>query len=197
MIRRVVKVGGSLLLRDDLLSALPHWLDCQPPAQTLVIVGGGELIDAIRRLDKVRRINPVETHWLCVNLLDSTLELFALWFGWPQIANEEEFRRATDRGFSSERPTLISARSFYHRDTAISEARLPEDWRTTTDSIAALLAQTVDADELVLLKSCEVSNEATLSELIARGVVDEAFPIEALNSTVIRIEKLKAIDEKA
>ena len=71
--RRVVKVGGSLLTRTDLQSKLTEWLDRQGKAQHLLVIGGGELIDAIRRLDRIRPADSSDVHWQCIDLLDVTV----------------------------------------------------------------------------------------------------------------------------
>ena len=49
--RRVIKLGGSLLLRNSLRRDVLNWLSNQPPAKNIVIVGGGKIIDAVRDLD--------------------------------------------------------------------------------------------------------------------------------------------------
>lgn len=187
--RRVVKVGGSLLLRDDLREALSRWIADQSEAETLVIIGGGELIDAIRNLDRVHGSDPVETHWLCVELLETTFRLFSSWFDWECVRTRESLLAAIRSGFKTESPTLISVSAFYNRDDAVDG--VPLDWRTTSDTIAALLAQRTAAEELVLLKSCPVDPSARIRQLVELGIVDEAFP--SIESTIhsIRVETLK------
>ncbi len=189
--RRVVKVGGSLLTRKDLVSALPRWLESQGKAETLIIVGGGALIDAIRHLEEIRRGDPVETHWTCVGLLETTHRIFSQWFDWPCIGDAEELRAASQAGFSTSLPTLIAVNAFYAREqTSPSDLSVPQDWCTTTDTIAGLLAQRVAADELVLLKSCEVDPTLSVTELSRRGIIDEAFPLIASRLRTIRVERL-------
>jgi aspartokinase-like uncharacterized kinase len=191
MMRRVIKVGGSLLLRDDLLEVLPRWISRQSNAETLVVVGGGELIDAIRHLDEVRCGDPVETHWMCVDLLEPIYRIFSQWFDWPCIATPEALQWGIESGFSVDSPTLVAVSAFYDRACATDHTLdMPLDWRTTTDSIAALLAHRIDAEELVLLKSCDVEPTASLEQLARSGVVDEALPRVPLQATKIRVEKL-------
>lgn len=186
--RRVVKLGGSLLVREDLVDRLHRWYTAQRAAETLLIVGGGELIDAIRRLDRVRPGDPAAVHWRCVDLLRATFETVTEWFpGWAVIASDAQFHQQLRDGFARDRPTLVSVSAFYRRDSA---AGLPEDWRTTTDAIAAFLAHQVDADELVLLKSCEVDASADPTDLAAQGIVDPAFPLTAEGVPKVTVRKL-------
>lgn len=189
--RRVVKVGGSLLRRGDLPERLGAWLTAQPPGETLVIVGGGELIDAMRRLDAVRAVDPATMHWRCVSLLRGTFETVRDWFpSWHVIESAGSLDAAIERGFASDAPTLISVPAFYHPDADDDLPPLPEDWRTTTDAIAAQLAVRVRAGRLVLLKSCPVEPAADLDELSRRGIVDEAIVGIADRVPVINVQPL-------
>jgi aspartokinase-like uncharacterized kinase len=188
--RRVVKVGGSLINRRDLTDALPRWFEKQPPAEDLVIVGGGSLVNAIREIDSIRPGEPEATHWLCVDLLDFTFRLAASWFDWPAVLDADQLATLVETGFEVDRPTLVSVRSFYGPDRDQGERLLPSDWQTTTDSIAALFALVVDADELVLLKSCDVDSSLDYEQLAGAGIVDEAFPGVAGRVHRVRLEKL-------
>lgn len=185
MMRRVVKIGGSLLTRPNLSIQIQHWIDRQPPAQTLVIIGGGEMIDAVRRLDTIHGLDAEVTHWICVEMLVASEAIFATWVpDWGRIQTRDQLA-SLDR-FGSQ-PILVSIRAFYHRDC---NARLPTDWRTTTDAIAGYLGVRVDADEVVLLKSCPIPPWTTISELADYGIVDAALPIVAPEFRRIRIEGL-------
>jgi aspartokinase-like uncharacterized kinase len=190
--RRVIKVGGSLLTRRDLITALPNWIAAQPPAENLCLVGGGQLIDAIRRLDELHPGDPEKIHWLCVGLLQVTHEWVASWFNWTVIDAQEDFDISLSNGFSDATPTLVAPSAFYRFETNSQlNVPLPNDWRTTTDSIAAWLAIRCEADELVLLKSCQVDAGATPQQLADQGVVDEYFPTIAPRVPSIRIERLR------
>lgn len=189
--RRVVKVGGSLLSRSDLRSELINWFAVQPTAENLCIIGGGEVIDAMRRLDEIHKIDSDTVHWLCVDLLSTTFQLAASWFDWPAISSEAEFMERSVKGFSTETPTWVNVSSFYRRSDSKEEADpLPHDWRTTTDSIAACLATRVQAEELVLLKSCAVDSGLTFGQMAELGIVDKAFPAIAGQLECVRLETL-------
>lgn len=188
--RRVVKVGGSLLDRQDFPRSLVAWWEQQQPAETLLVAGGGDVVNAIRDLDATHSLDPVETHWLCVDLLDATFRLMSQWFPWPTITSAEQLQRWLQPGFPSDQPTLVAVGSFYSRQHASVRETLPQNWQTTTDSLAALLAGMIDADELVILKSCEVDPALTAAELSAQGIVDEAFPRIASRLRRFRVEPL-------
>jgi aspartokinase-like uncharacterized kinase len=188
--RRVVKVGGSLLLRPHLTEDLRNWFSAQPPAQTLVIVGGGELIDAVRNLDRLGQSDPATIHWRCVELLQTTFQFLRDWFpDWTSVETETQLRIRLQQGFADVgQPILVAVDAFYSPGV---EAKLPMDWRTTTDAIAALLAMQSGSDELVLLKSCPVDRSQSIDELVSAGIIDEAFPLVAGGIRQIRIERLE------
>ncbi len=186
--RRVVKIGGSLLSRPNLRSDLTQWFDHQAIAENLVIVGGGELVESVRRNDQLRPGNQIDIHWKCVELLEQTRVQLASLLDWDVVLSSEELNRRVSIGFAIDRPTLVAVRSFYDRQTDID---VPLDWRTTSDTIAAILAVRVAADELVLLKSCKVDPLAAIEQLAACGIVDEAAPRIAQEIESIRVEQLK------
>ncbi len=66
------------------------------------------------------------------------------------------------------------------------------DWDNTSDSIALDRARELNAERMLLVKSCAIDRAATLDELGAAGIVDRrfrelalgaAFPIDVLERT--------------
>lgn len=184
--RRVVKVGGSLLGRPSLVADLNHWLGSQSAAENVVIVGGGELIDAVRKLDAICPEDPVEVHWRCVSLLDVTFKHFCSRF--PDWNREASFGNVRSLKFSLHVPTTLRVAAFYHRRAGAS---LPLDWRTTTDAIAAHLAVELAAEELVILKSCDINGNQSLEKLEQAGVIDQAMKTAGYGESQTRVETLR------
>ncbi len=186
--RRVIKIGGSLLLRDALSDSIQAWVSGQPPAQTIGIVGGGELIDAVRRLDAAVPSPSSWVHWQCVGLLRTTFEWLGPQLdGWHLASTPEQFERL--KRCPECRSHLAAVDAFYH---AATESPLPEDWTTTTDAIAGWLSILIGADELVLLKSCDVDGSRSLTELARQGVVDAALALLADQLPPVRFVNLAA-----
>ena len=53
---------------------------------------------------------------------------------------------------------------------------IPQGWEVTSDSLAAWLAGTLDADRLILVKAAAMPDApVSANELHRRGIVDEAF----------------------
>ena len=53
---RVIKLGGSLLEDPHLRSRFAIWLARQIPANNVVVVGGGGLVDALRAIDRAQQL---------------------------------------------------------------------------------------------------------------------------------------------
>jgi hypothetical protein len=56
------------------------------------------------------------------------------------------------------------------------------NWSVTSDSIALGLAQRLNAERLVVVKSCPIDPERTLDDLVADEVLDAAFAVTARRS---------------
>jgi aspartokinase-like uncharacterized kinase len=199
---RVIKLGGSLLLFPQLPSALNAWLSRQRPAINVLIVGGGECVEAMRELDALWQLDPQAMHWRCVELLDATWQIAKeLWPNWPtfgpDICREQadcqqllNFIKNLSCAVDSSCALLVRVRSVYGN----SCQQLPFDWRTTTDSIAAYLANSLDAQELVLLKSTPHAFDSTAEHAAQMGWVDQAFPNYAPKNYPTRVVHLTSRD---
>ena len=180
---RVIKLGGSQLEAGGSIERLLNCLKRLPPARTLMLVGGGPPVDAIRQMAQLFAYDQEFLHWLCIDAMELSHRLVTEQLSqissdedkWTNVQNELQLRKwLTD-------PTtpmaVVHIVAFYtlenHRQLPID---LPTDWRTTSDALAALLAHLVAADELLLIKSCEVPEPYDWESLAKRGVVDQAFP---------------------
>lgn len=173
----VVKIGGSLLTHPQLPRQLGRWLEGHERAA--VVVGGGEMIDAVRRWDAIHQLDPVRTHWRCVRMLRHTAELVAEWL---PAATLIETRQQFD-AYRPDQPAgiyIVPPDTFYHLD---SGDRLPCDWTTTSDSIAGLLARKLQASRMVLWKSCPLPTGLDLATATARGIIDPVL-VDLVDDTI-------------
>lgn len=188
-VRRVVKIGGSLLSNASFVEAMDQWLARQSPAENLILVGGGETVEAMRAVSRQFALDEIAMHWRCVRLLRSTFEVAAeLFHRWQRIEDCTAFAEL-DPAPSQPGCWLVAVDAFYS-PALPTDAGLPESWATTADAIAAYLARLTRADELVLLKSCEVDPAADLESLAAAGIVDAAFAAALPHNVELRIEQL-------
>ena len=171
--RCVVKLGGSLLSCSETPARLDRFLaDGFENVQVNLIVGGGKIIDALRELDAVHSCCPVAMHWRCIGVLRLTLEIAAEWLPLAtQILTAQDFE--AHRHCRSAGIYLIAVDSFYSVD---DRHALPQDWSTTSDSIAALLARKLGLRRVVLIKSCAVPEGLSIAQAAKSGIVDAALP---------------------
>jgi aspartokinase-like uncharacterized kinase len=175
--RRVVKVGGSLLDWPHLAEKLRAWLASQPLAQTLLIAGGGELAESIRRADQLHGLGETAAHWLCVDTLGVTAKMLAAILGGSQVGVFDSFPELS----AAVPGTLVfDPGPFLHAaEPQFPGEPLPHDWSVTTDSIAARVAECWPAEELVLLKSGDPGLWTQFADLAECGYVDGHFPTVA------------------
>ncbi len=174
---RVVKVGGSLLDLPDLATRLEAWLTQQPIACNVLLMGGGILCDAVREWDSRFQLGEVASHWLCIDLLDTTAKLLGQLLPHARIVTD---RRALPREPGT---CIFSPGTFLrHEEPRLPGTRLPPSWQVTADSIAARLAEVIGAEELVLLKSTESSETE---------FVDSHFSIASRNIAAVRFVNLR------
>jgi aspartokinase-like uncharacterized kinase len=151
----VVKVGGSLYDHPRLGPGLRAYL-AELDEPVLLVPGGGDFADAVRKLDAVHRLGEEAAHWLALRAL----------------AAAADFLRAL---VSSPRLTVLDCHAFAVEDES-RPGRLPHSWRVTSDSVAAHAAVVFGASRLVLLKSTDVPPGTPWPEAAARGWVDPHFP---------------------
>lgn len=174
---RVVKLGGSLLELDDLEQRIENWISRQTPATTIWIVGGGELVEEIRRQDESCELNAEVVHWSCVEKMDdNALRLAAGFPEWKRFESVDSLDVEP-----STRNWILSHLSWTRRHTS----HLPKTWDVTSDSIAATLAHWIGARELVLLKSTDPPMDTDVETAVSRGFVDGYF-LQAFNRRDLR-----------
>jgi 5-(aminomethyl)-3-furanmethanol phosphate kinase len=182
----VVKLGGSLLDMPDLALRLRAWIAAQSPCDTILVVGGGKLADAIRQAQIQHGFSDSVAHWLCVRTMAIQAEML--------LAMLPEVRLLTGIaavGGGASRLWILDAWHFMREDDRRHTlAPLPESWDVTSDSIAARAAELCCADELVLLKSAP-ADELSLAELAESGYVDGYFPQAARTLKRVRFVDLR------
>lgn len=171
----VVKVGGSLLGSPE----LERWLGLFAKfsdGNIIIVPGGGVFADAVRDAQKVSKISDKCAHKLAVLAMDQFGLLLANMNPDLAVARSE---------------MEIDERIWQHRcivwlpsQMVLAEDTIPQSWDVTADSIAAWMADKMNAQQLVLLKSDKPDGEKlSLRMMSESGVVDEAFSDFVLNKT--------------
>ena len=172
----VYKLGGSLLLLDDLAARLRAVLNQRPDDQPLIIVGGGSAADVVREWSVTHALNEVESHWLAVRSLSLNRALVHRLL--PE-SREVSSREDALREFDSRTPLLLDVEACLLAAERGQLCPLPKCWDVTSDSIAAWVAHDWAAEELVLLKSTGLPDEPSLGVAADRGLVDPYFSLVA------------------
>ncbi|SMG59805.1 amino acid kinase family protein [Paraburkholderia susongensis] len=162
----VVKIGGSLS-HDP---ALRHWLTelCEVGGGRVVIVpGGGDFADKVRQYQSEWRFNELAAHNMC--LLAMTQYALLMQGVAPELvlaSSEAKIRRTLRDGH-----VAVWVPTALMRDTPDAMS----NWDTTSDSLAAWLSTMLNAERLIVVKSCPIATDDALETLAAAGVVDRNF----------------------
>jgi aspartokinase-like uncharacterized kinase len=159
----VVKIGGSLFDHRALGPGLRRWLAEQPPARYLFIPGGGALADVIRNYHRVHGVDEETCHWLAIETMAINARVI------EALAPGAE---------------TVDALQFCREDESRPNA-LPHDWRVTSDSIAARVAEVGKASRLILLKSTDLPEKAGWNEAARCRLVDAMFPEIVQRSEIV------------
>ena len=152
VIRRVVKVGGSLLADPGELERVMHRIHTAGSA--LVVPGGGPFADAVRDLDRTTALRNHHAHWMAILAMDQYAEVLLdrLGFHGTRVETLAEARAAL---LSYRVPVLAPSRWLRRVDP------LPHSWDVTSDSIAAWVAGQAGATTLVLVKPPGATGQLT------------------------------------
>lgn len=162
----VCKLGGSLA-RDP---ALPDWLEllCTLGRGRVVVVpGGGAFADQVRQAQAHWQFDDLAAHNMAVLAMAQTaLMLRALAPALQPAARDADIRRALCQGRTALWMPMELLREQPDELTS---------WEVTSDSLALWLARRLNAERLVVVKSCEVDPAASPRALSAAGVLDARF----------------------
>jgi len=179
----VVKLGGSLTADP----ALPHWLELLAQlggGRVTIVCGGGGLADEVRRVQALWQFDDLAAHNMAVlSMVQTGYQLHAMNPVLQLAARKSEIAQVLHKG---------RAAIWLPFELQRTEPDSRTNWGATSDTIALDLAGDLNAERLVLVKSCLIDPLHTLAQLGAAGVLDEgfaerardaAFPIEIMDKS--------------
>ena len=172
---RVIKVGGSLFDWPPLAAALQNWINDQPPAKNVLLAGGGEFAEAIRRADRLFSLGAESSHWLSIEALRVSTRLLAAVVRDARLLTSYQDLVSGVNQDSAITVIFDPSDLLRNNEPQMPGKPLPRSWSVTSDSIAARLAQILPADELVLLKSTDPP-QVQLTAMAAAGYIDSHLP---------------------
>ncbi len=176
----VLKFGGAFADDPALLARAARATAALAARRPLVVMpGGGPFADLVRTVDAAWRLDPTTAHRMAILAMDQYGHLLAERIPGARLVHWlDEVAAAHSAGAL---PVLAPAQWLRANDS------LPHRWEVTSDSLAAYLANALDATELLLLKRA-VGDLATLA--------DPYFPRarpEGLAARCVTVEALEAL----
>jgi 5-(aminomethyl)-3-furanmethanol phosphate kinase len=177
----IVKLGGSLCADP----VLPLWLELLAQlggGRVTVVCGGGSFADEVRRMQSHWQFSDLAAHNMAVLAMAQTAyQLNAMNPALQLTTSKTDIRRVLHKG-----QTALWLPLEMQRDQPDAQT----NWDVTSDSIALDLARRLNAERMVVVKSCSIDPQMSLGQLSAQGIVDKrfaalaegaAFPIEILH----------------
>jgi aspartokinase-like uncharacterized kinase len=162
----VVKIGGSL--NTDPL--LPDWLELLVQlggGRVTLVCGGGGFADEVRRAQARWRFDDLAAHNMAV--LAMAQSAYMAWGLNPKLqlaASEAEIRKVLHSGHTA---------LWLPNECVRAQPDPSTNWDNSGDSIALDLARSLNAERLVVVKSCAIEPTAGLPRLAEAGVLDGRF----------------------
>lgn len=161
----VVKLGGSLGDGRRLSSILN--IVAAARRSCVIVPGGGTFADAVRAAYKKHHLSELTAHRMALLAMHQSGMMLASMHA--RLVPVETLA-AINKSLAESRVPVWLPLKLSDADTKISA-----DWRTTSDALAARLAERLGGAELVIVKSCRVSATDTAAQLVRKGVVDPVF----------------------
>lgn len=161
----VIKVGGSLFESGRLAATLTMLARALRPI--VIVPGGGPFADKVREQQRQTGFDDRTAHRLAMLSMHRMAETFT---------NLEPRLIVIDR-VADIAPQIAARRTpvWVPLPTLDGDTSVPQSWDTTSDAIAARLAELLGNAPIVLLKSVDVLAGPTAGQLSAAGIIDRAF----------------------
>ena len=162
----VVKIGGSL--NNDPL--LPQWLELLAQlggGRVTLVCGGGGFADEVRRAQAQWQFDDLNAHNMAVLAMMQTAYLaHGLQPALRLAASTSEIHQVLHSGHTA---------LWLPHDWVHEQVTPDSHWGMSSDSIALDLARKLNAERLVVVKSCAIDPAASLADLSDTGVLDRRF----------------------
>ena len=172
----IIKLGGSLLGLPDLRSRLTNFIGDFSRSCSILICGGGGMVDQVRKWDHIYNLGEARSHWLALRTLSITARVVEKAVPGLELADSVE---SIEPLWKAGKLPVFDPYQFITELDEGSIDSLPRRWRVTSDSIAARMARVFRARELILLKSTTFPERMSMTEAAELGMVDEYFPTAA------------------
>jgi 5-(aminomethyl)-3-furanmethanol phosphate kinase len=142
-------------------------LVAQARTPLVIVPGGGAFADAVRAAQAEHGFSDAEAHRMALLAMHQTGMMMAALQ--PRLKPVETLAGLNRTARSARIPVWLPLK------LVTRDGRISPDWSTTSDGLAARLAERLGRAPVVLVKSCRVPKRATLATLARDGVVDPTF----------------------
>jgi len=183
----VIKLGGSLAKSGQLLACLDT-VEREYQGRAVVLVpGGGDFADQVRAAQQVWRYSDRIAHEMALLAMQQMALVFhGLKANWVIAHSVAEMQSKSADQVVIWSPNVVE----------LDQTGVPASWDVTSDSLAAWLANTLSATELILVKSVPINPELGLAGLAAQGIIDRAFG-DFVAASAFRLRIINACDWNA
>jgi len=164
----VVKLGGSLANSKE----LPRWVEVIATAgagKVVLVPGGGPWADDVREAQRREGFDDRVAHRKALRAMEQHGRVLA----------ETRPAFVTADSIASIREVLKKNQVpiWMPYEMVVADPSIPENWDVTSDSLAAWLAEKLNASELLLVKSFTIGEpQPAIEDMVRQGWVDPSFP---------------------
>lgn len=162
----IVKLGGSLG-RDPVLREWLETLVQVGSGRVVIVPGGGAFADEVREHQDLWRFDDLSAHNMAVLAMAQTaLMMQGICPALALATNDGDLRRAVQQ---ARVPVWLPFEVLREQRDTLTH------WGVTSDSLAAWLANRLNAEGLLLVKACAIDPALELPQQAAAGIVDAEF----------------------
>jgi len=176
---RVIKLGGSLMNDIESLTHCLNTIEQKVKDKVVIVPGGGLFADQVRLAQKQWQFNDEIAHHMAILAMQQMALLFQ--------SIKASFVIRHKLSTIDENSIIIWSPDIQQ----LNQAGVKPSWDITSDSLAAWLANQLDVDELILVKSAKLPINMTIHQMQKQGLVDRAFDqyIQDSNYNIVLLNK--------
>lgn len=167
----VIKLGGSLLGSPE----LAKWLETivnHCDGHVIIVPGGGLFANSVREAQKISNMSDATAHQLALLAMDQYGIMLAAMN--PQLVTASTELEIAERGWQHRGIVWLPSKM------VLADDSVPKNWQVTSDSLAAWLANKLDAQQLIIVKSTSLLSyqqtaPCALQHLVDDEVIDSQF----------------------
>ena len=163
----VVKLGGSLLQSDALIKSLNSVVQNYADRAVVIVPGGGAFADQVRLAQHRWQFDDNTAHRMAILAMQQmALLIKGLKDDFSIACSVTDIQKQL-----RQKKIVVWSPDIVELDNAAINA----SWDITSDSLAAWLAKSLPATELILVKSAMIDASRSLEQLAKLDIVDKGF----------------------